>query len=199
MTVAESTAVAHPGESDLAKPGTVITTAGTANAASQTTEDEIITRPPSVRTQSDYSLPFNAATETPASLQSSHSSIWSFPWSDEMLETSTSNRCSTRWIARGLPLLGLALVAYASYNIIVYCCGKLCIAVLLLVKHLLTIYSPGLYAKKGQDGSWRCSNCTIFYLPPSHGRSLHTMLRNDSVQPWICAMDSRKGNHRAGA
>jgi palmitoyltransferase len=53
-----------------------------------------------------------------------------------MPEPSTSKRRSTRWIARSLPVLMLALVAYATYDIIVYCCGKWFRAVLLLVKHL---------------------------------------------------------------
>lgn len=201
MTAMESTVVTHPDESDLAdlaRPG-IVTTAETANAAAQTTEDEIITRPRSACTHSHSSLSVITGIEPPASPHSSHSSNWSFLWSDEMPEPSTSKRRSTRWIARGLPLLMLALVAYATYDIIVYCCGELCLAVLLLIKHLLTIDSPGFHAKKGQDGSRRCSNCIVFYPPPSHGRSLHTMLRNGSIQPWLCAMDSRKGSPRAGA
>jgi palmitoyltransferase len=132
--------VAHSVELGLASntPDTTI------NAT--TAEDEIITRPPPILTRS-WSLPHvsTRALDTlslpvlarPSSLpitlagpatdiDSDSSSVWTYAWSDEMPGPATSKRCGTRWIARLLPVFMLILVGYATYDVVVYCCGMHC-------------------------------------------------------------------------
>ncbi|KAF4455311.1 putative Palmitoyltransferase PFA5 [Fusarium austroafricanum] len=111
--------VAHPEESGLADLTVVTNTATTTTTTNATTQDEIISPPPSVLTHPSLSI---YTTSPPESFHSDSSSFWSLAWSNEMPEPSTSNRCATRWIARLLPVVMLALVAFATYDVIVYCC-----------------------------------------------------------------------------
>ncbi|KAF9768078.1 hypothetical protein IL306_014669 [Fusarium sp. DS 682] len=117
MTVPVDTSFPHPVDPGLAIPGTTAIAADTANTT--TTKDEIITRPPSILSRSSSSI--RPPTPPPSSIHSDNSSNWTIAWSNEMPDTSSSSRCSTRWIARVLPFIILALFAYATYDVIVYC------------------------------------------------------------------------------
>ncbi|KAF4336995.1 Palmitoyltransferase PFA5 [Fusarium beomiforme] len=129
-------ALPHPVEPGLARPGTPVIAADT---ASTTTKDEITTRPPSVLSHSFRSI--IPAPPAPSIVQSVTSSAWSLAWSNEMPDTATSSRSSTRWIARVLPFMILAIVAYATYDVVVYCgvqyflqkTGKTAVGIVLIV------------------------------------------------------------------
>ncbi|KAF4969740.1 hypothetical protein FSARC_3083 [Fusarium sarcochroum] len=114
------------------------------NIIDATTSDEIISRPRS-GSSSQYTL---ATVNSVASNNSDGSSVYSYysDYSDEMPGPSTSKNAATRWVARLLPVLMLALVGYATYDVIVYCCveyflkkeGKTATAIVLVV--LYTIF-----------------------------------------------------------
>ncbi|CAJ0548299.1 Ff.00g050530.m01.CDS01 [Fusarium sp. VM40] len=120
--------VDHSGEPE---PDLTGNNTNTINAnANATTQDEIITPAPapapspapSILTHSSSS---GAPPASPAtSIHSEGSSIWTIAWSDEMQKPSSSQRCATRWVPRVLPPVMLALVGYATYDVIVYCCAE---------------------------------------------------------------------------
>ncbi|KAI1067857.1 hypothetical protein LB507_010456 [Fusarium sp. FIESC RH6] len=135
--------------------------------ATTTAKDESITRPPPVLTRSQslpatsteavdthaHALPELARSSSlPASIErsdtpidSDSASVWTIAWSNEMPGPATSKRCGTRWIARLLPPIMLALAGYATYDVVVYCCvqyflqqkGMTAIAVVLIVLYIL--------------------------------------------------------------
>lgn len=133
--------VARSDELDLAS-----NTSDTTINATVVKDETIITRPPPTLTRS-WSLP-NASTrrtdnpappvltrasslpvklvEPATDIDSDNSSVWTWAWSDEMQGPATSKRCGTRWIARLLPFFMLMLVGYATYDVVVYCCGMFC-------------------------------------------------------------------------
>jgi len=118
------------------------------NATTTAVKDESITRPPPVLTRSQslsatsteaidthaHALPELARfSSLPISLErsdtpidSDSASVWTIAWSNEMPGPATSKRCGTRWIARLLPPIMLALAGYATYDVVVYCCGMYC-------------------------------------------------------------------------
>ena len=124
----------------------------TINNATTTAKDESITRPPPVLTRSQslpatsteaadthahahaHALPELARSSSlPSSIErsdtpidSDSASVWTIAWSNEMPGPATSKRCGTRWIARLLPPIMLALAGYATYDVVVYCCGMYC-------------------------------------------------------------------------
>lgn len=110
--------VAHLGESGLA--GNTNTINANANA---TTQDEIITPAPAPSLLTHSSLSSTPPASPATSVHSESSSIWTIAWSDEMQKPSSSQRCATRWVPRVLPPIMLALVGYATYDVVVYCCG----------------------------------------------------------------------------
>ena len=116
--------------------------------ATTTAKDESITRPSPVLTRSQsLAATSTEATDThvhvlpelarssslPGSIERSDTpidpdsaSVWTIAWSNEMPGPATSKRCGTRWIARLLPPIMLALAGYATYDVVVYCCGMYC-------------------------------------------------------------------------
>ncbi|KAJ4140432.1 palmitoyltransferase pfa5 [Fusarium equiseti] len=132
-----------------------------------TAKDESITRPSTVLTRSQ-SLPAISTeavnthahallelarfSSLPSSLErsdtpidSDSASVWTIAWSNEMPGPATSKRCGTRWIARLLPPIMLALAGYATYDVVVYCCvqyflqqkGMTATAVVLIVLYIV--------------------------------------------------------------
>ncbi|KAM0195139.1 hypothetical protein ACHAPA_005737 [Fusarium lateritium] len=113
--------VAHLGEPGSAGNTNTINANANANA---TTQYEIITPAPAPSPLTHSSLPSTPPASPATSIYPQSSSIWSAAWSDEMPVQSSSQRCATRWVPRVLPPVMLALVGYATYDVIVYCCAE---------------------------------------------------------------------------